>query len=33
MLGSTKKKLGAILILTINLVGITLIFRIWKKGD
>jgi hypothetical protein len=33
MLGSTKKIMGAILILTINLVGIALIFRIRKKGD
>jgi hypothetical protein len=29
--GSTKKILGVILILAINLVGIAIIFRIWKK--
>jgi hypothetical protein len=33
MPGSMKKILGVILILAINLVGIALIIRIWKKGD
>ena len=31
--GSTKKILGVILILAINLAGIMIIFRIWKNGD
>ena len=31
--GGMKKILGVILILAINLVGIALILRIWRKGD
>jgi hypothetical protein len=33
MPGSSKKILGVILILAINLAGIVIIFRIWKGRD
>ena len=32
-LGSGKKMIGIILILAINLAGIAIIMRIWRKGD
>jgi len=33
MPGGSKKILGVILILAINLAGIAIIVRIWRKGD